>query len=102
MWRAPGSVYQPAKRGLSWLKLKKDYLEGLADSIDVVPIGAWQGQGRKVSRQRDIVATLWQHPAQPGQAVVQCCAMLCSVVQCCAMRSRFAWEWQLMGVKLSH
>lgn len=43
-----GSVYQPAKRGLSWIKLKRDYLEGLADSIDLVPIGAWQGQGRKV------------------------------------------------------
>jgi DNA ligase-1 len=35
-------------RGLSWLKLKRDYLEGLADSLDLVPIGAWHGQGRKV------------------------------------------------------
>jgi hypothetical protein len=45
---ASGSVYQPAKRGLSWVKLKRDYLEGLADSLDLVPIGAWRGNGRKV------------------------------------------------------
>lgn len=42
------SGYAPAQRGLSWLKLKRDYLEGLADSLDLVPIGAWHGQGRKV------------------------------------------------------
>lgn len=28
-------------------KLKKDYVDSLADSIDVVPIGAWRGKGRK-------------------------------------------------------
>lgn len=42
------SGYTPAQRGLSWLKLKRDYLEGLADSLELVPIGAWHGQGRKV------------------------------------------------------
>jgi ATP-dependent DNA ligase len=45
---ATASGYTPAQRGLSWLKLKRDYLEGLADSLDLVPIGAWHGQGRKV------------------------------------------------------
>lgn len=29
--------------------MKRDYCEGLRDSVDVVPIGAWYGQGRKVS-----------------------------------------------------
>jgi DNA ligase-1 len=28
-------------------KLKRDYVDSLADSIDVVPIGAWRGKGRK-------------------------------------------------------
>jgi len=45
MWQAPPTSL--LKRGLSWLKLKKDSLEGLPDSIDVVPIGAWQGQGQE-------------------------------------------------------
>lgn len=30
-------------------QVKKDYCEGLRDSLDLVPIGAWWGQGRKVS-----------------------------------------------------
>lgn len=28
-------------------KVKRDYVEGLSDSLDLVPIGAWHGNGRK-------------------------------------------------------
>jgi len=35
------------KRTSAWLKLKKDYVTGLGDTLDVVPIGAWHGNGRK-------------------------------------------------------
>lgn len=35
------------KRTSAWLKLKKDYVIGLSDSLDLVPIGAWHGNGRK-------------------------------------------------------
>jgi ATP-dependent DNA ligase I len=38
--------YEPDKR-TRWMKLKKDYLEGCGDSLDLVPIGAWMGSGRK-------------------------------------------------------
>lgn len=35
-------------RSLGWLKVKKDYLSGgIGDSLDLVPIGAWHGSGRK-------------------------------------------------------
>ncbi|KAI9140287.1 ATP-dependent DNA ligase [Paraphysoderma sedebokerense] len=40
-------TYEPDKRTESWLKVKKDYLDGIVDSIDAVPIGAWYGNGRK-------------------------------------------------------
>ncbi|MFS7888963.1 putative DNA ligase (ATP) [Helianthus anomalus] len=33
--------YLPSKRSDSWLKVKQDYVEGLNDSLDLVPIGAW-------------------------------------------------------------
>jgi DNA ligase-1 len=45
------SIYKPSEtssdRSRLWVKLKKDYVDGLADSFDVVPIGAWRGAGRK-------------------------------------------------------
>ncbi|PNT72587.1 hypothetical protein BRADI_2g46780v3 [Brachypodium distachyon] len=39
--------YSASKRCDSWLKVKRDYVEGLGDSLDLVPIGAWYGNGRK-------------------------------------------------------
>lgn len=41
------SKYEPGKR--HWLKVKKDYLFGgaMADSADLVVLGAWFGTGQK-------------------------------------------------------
>ncbi|BEI89860.1 uncharacterized protein CcaverHIS019_0212220 [Cutaneotrichosporon cavernicola] len=41
------ATYEPDQRSMGWLKVKKDYLEGLGDSLDLVPVGAWWGMGRK-------------------------------------------------------
>lgn len=40
------ATYEPDKRLESWLKVKKDY-DSAADSLDLVPIAGWHGQGRK-------------------------------------------------------
>ncbi|KAF2144676.1 uncharacterized protein K452DRAFT_316619 [Aplosporella prunicola CBS 121167] len=40
------STYEPDKRVDSWLKVKKDYNTS-ADTIDLIPVGGWHGQGRK-------------------------------------------------------
>ena len=43
----PESLYAPDKRSLNWLKLKKDYMDGLSDSLDLVPVAAWKGKGKR-------------------------------------------------------
>ncbi|RHN41082.1 putative DNA ligase (ATP) [Medicago truncatula] len=39
------STYQPSER--NWLKLKKDYMKTIGDTLDLVPIGAFHGQGKR-------------------------------------------------------
>jgi DNA ligase 1 len=45
-----GSAYRAGARGYWWIKYKRDYTVGLADSIDGVVVGAFQGRGRRAGR----------------------------------------------------
>ncbi|KAL0239034.1 hypothetical protein PCE1_004725 [Barthelona sp. PCE] len=42
--------YTPDKRSFAWRKLKKDYIEGCGDTLDLVPVGALGGTGKRAKK----------------------------------------------------
>jgi len=44
---AAESAYRAGARGFWWIKYKREYTQGLADSIDGVVVGAFHGRGRR-------------------------------------------------------
>ncbi|MFP3347210.1 MAG: ATP-dependent DNA ligase [Sulfolobaceae archaeon] len=41
------SIYQAGARGFLWIKLKRDYQSEMADSVDLVVVGAFYGRGKR-------------------------------------------------------
>ncbi|KAL1957974.1 hypothetical protein VTO42DRAFT_5366 [Malbranchea cinnamomea] len=69
--RALLSTYEPDKRLESWLKVKKDY-SASSDTLDLIPIGGWHGQGRKAKWWSPILLAVRDPDTGALQAVTKC------------------------------
>src|SRR5919107_8189 len=50
MIKHPRSTYRAGAREFAWVKLKRDYRSELADTLDLVVVGALYGRGRRVGK----------------------------------------------------
>ena len=65
------ATYTPDKRLDSWLKVKKDY-STTSDTIDLIPIAAWHGQGRKSKWWSPILLAVRNPATGSLEAVTKC------------------------------
>ena len=65
------ATYTPDKRLDSWLKVKKDY-STTSDTIDLIPIAAWHGQGRKAKWWSPILLAVRNPTTGSLEAVTKC------------------------------
>ncbi|WEW55185.1 ATP-dependent DNA ligase [Emydomyces testavorans] len=65
------STYEPDKRLESWLKVKKDY-NTTSDTLDLIPIGGWHGQGRKAKWWSPILLAVRNPVTGTLEAVTKC------------------------------
>ncbi|TGZ79606.1 ATP-dependent DNA ligase [Ascodesmis nigricans] len=65
------ATYEPDKRLESWLKVKKDYTN-TADTLDLIPIGGWHGNGRKAKWWSPILLAVRNPSTGTLDAVCKC------------------------------
>ncbi len=65
------ATYEPDKRLDSWLKVKKDYSSSF-DSLDLIPIAGWHGQGRKAKWWSPILLAVRNEESGTLEGVCKC------------------------------
>jgi DNA ligase-1 len=69
---APDAIYQAGARGWLWIKLKRDYRTELADTVDLVVVGAFAGRGRRAGVYGALLLAAYDADADVFRAVTKC------------------------------
>lgn len=65
------ATYEPDKRLDSWLKVKKDYNSSF-DTLDMIPVAGWHGQGRKAKWWSPILMAVRNEESGMLEVVCKC------------------------------
>ena len=69
---SPASVYQAGNRGWLWIKLKRDYRTELANSVNLVIVGAFAGRGRRAGTYGAVLLAAYDPDADVFRTVTKC------------------------------
>jgi len=69
---SPEAIYQAGARGWLWIKLKRDYRTELADTVDLVVVGAFAGRGRRAGVYGALLLAAYDADADVFRTVTKC------------------------------
>jgi len=71
MIKQPSSIYRAGSREYLWVKLKREYRSELADTLDLVIVGALHGRGRRAGKYGALLLAAYDQKADMFQSVTK-------------------------------